>query len=93
MLGDADGKRRTCGTVATVAEAVETGELRAAMLRKLSPEEVVFVLDVHDLGVAGAARKHKLTRRQAQKRMDEIRARFQHPATPRAGRTASEETA
>lgn len=80
LISEADLSRRTQRTARSAIEHLELMDEVRHVFGKLNPAERALVILVADLGVAGAARRRRVSRRQIENAMARMRARFEPPA-------------
>jgi hypothetical protein len=76
VIGEQDGERRRGGEVPDIADRVALLELFHKVQAALTSAERTLLRDVIEHGVAGAARIRKVSRRQINRRLAAIRAKF-----------------
>lgn len=77
VLGEADGHRRTQAAPLSTIEQFDLREAIAHAMGKLEPDERVLLIHVVKHGVASAARKRGVSRRQIHNAIARMRGRFE----------------
>jgi len=77
VIGEADLRRRTHGSGVSPSELIDLRDELHVVLAALTPDERLLVVLVAEHGVAGAARRRNVSRRQIDNAMARMRQRFE----------------